>query len=145
MITESSRYYGAVLASLVDQLDGELRIRRAFPNAAGFYVVNGQVPVYVKFSTSRRGPWRFTFQVDHCRSCNQLRDTFGRCVVVLICGGDGMVALDLNDLENVLGADLGQQTAVSVRRKRNHMYSVSGPDGELDWKVSRSSLATVFR
>lgn len=145
MIGESSRYYGAVLAYLVDQLDGVLSIQRAFPDAAGFYVVNEKMPIYVKYSTSRRGPWTFNFQPDHLRRCSKLLDIFGQCIVAFVCGGDGIVALDMTELGSVISTDLGQQNAVSIRRKLNHMYSIKGSCGELDRKLSRSSLAIALR
>lgn len=144
MISESSRYYGAVLAYLADQLDGVLRVQRAFGDAAGFYIVNERVPIYVKYATSRRGPWTFTFHPDHLHRCSELFSSHMRCVVVFVCGGDGIVAVNWPDMGKVLSSDPDQQATVSIRRKLNHMYSVKGSSGELDRKLSRSSLAASF-
>jgi hypothetical protein len=145
MISESSRYYGAVLAHLIDELEESFRIQRAYQDCSGFYVINELVPIYVKYATRRHGPWTFSFQRDHQERHKNLFENYGHCVVAFVCGGDGIVALDYEELRSILNDNFEQQKAVSIRRKLNHMYGIKGRDGELERKVSRKSLTTLLQ
>jgi hypothetical protein len=145
MISEASRYYGAVLAYMIDELEGSTQIQRAYPNCPGFYVLNELVPIYIKYATRRHGPWTFSFQKDHQERHKNLFENYGHSVIAFVCGGDGIVALDYEELRNVLNDNFEQQKAISIRRKLNHMYGIKGRDGELERKISRKSLAILLQ
>lgn len=145
MISQSSKYYGAVFAYLLDEIEGSLKIQRVYLDRSGFYVVNDIVPIYIKYDTSRKGPWIFTFQRDHQELYISLFKEFGQGVIAFVCGGDGIVALDHEELQAVLNHKVEQQKSVSIRRKLNHMYGIKGRDGELERKISRKSLLNILQ
>lgn len=144
MISEASRYYGSVLVHLVDGLEGNIGIRRAFSDCPGFYIVNEKVPIYVKYATRRHGPWTFNFQKEHRARYKQLFEIYGRSVVTFVCGRDGIVALEYEELTKILGKDFEQQGSVSIYRKLNHMYRIRGRESELSRKIARNSLLNAL-
>lgn len=105
----------------------------------GYYLVGGKIPVYLKHSTKRKGPWSFNFFRSHQETQAELYSQYGECVTCLICGRDGIVGLSMADLRQVLDGEFEQQECVSVYRKLNRMYQVKGRDGVLDCKLSRKS------
>jgi hypothetical protein len=140
MLPDYARYYGSALVYIVDQYAKALSIERLSVGIQGFYLLNGRAPLYIKFSRGRKGPWSFNFQVDHQIQYRQLVGTYSDCITALVCGKDGIVALNDAQLRQVLGDRCSEQQGVTVRRKLNHMYSVSGSNGELSQKISKDSL-----
>lgn len=140
MISDASRYYGAVLHQILDDIDGPATIRRAFGDCAGFYVINEQTPLFIKYTTKRHGPWTFNFQHDHQLRQQLLYERLGECIMVFVCGRDGIAALSHDDLRKVLDEKFEQQEAITIRRKHNEMYQIHGRNGRLDFKVARNSL-----
>lgn len=145
MISQSSKYYGAVFSYLLDEIEDSIKIQRVCLDRSGFYVVNEMIPIYVKYDTSRKGPWTFTFRQDHQERYISLVKKFGQGVVAFVCGGDGIVALEYEELQTVLNHNVEQQKSVSIRRKLNQMYGIKGSDGELDRKISRKSLIEILQ
>lgn len=140
MLPDYGRYYGSVLTHIVDQYGAAVSIERLAVGVQGFYLLNGRTPLYVKFSRSRKGPWGFNFRRDHQTEYQRLVEKFGDCITALVCGKDGIVALNDVQMRQILDRNFDEQESVSVRRKLNHMYSVRGANGELSQKVSRDSL-----
>ena len=144
MISVASRYYGVVLHHLLDTVDGPARIRRAFPDCAGFYILDEATPLFIKYTTKRLGPWTFNFHHDHQLRQQLLFERLGECIMVFVCGRDGIAALRHKDLRMVLDDHFEEQETVTVRRRHNTMYQIRGRDGQLDFKVSRNSLTDII-
>ena len=142
MIPDYNRYYGCVFVQLLEQRP-KLVVEKMSVDVQGFYLLERSLPLYVKFSRSRRGPWGFNFQAEHQFRCDELAKQFGTVVTALVCGADGIVALDHQQLREVLDSHFDDQEGVTVRRKLGQMYSVTGKDGKLARKISRDSLAVV--
>ena len=140
MLPDYGRYYGSALTHIIDQCDAPISIQKLAVGFQGFYLIEGRVPVYIKFSRSRRGPWSFNFHKDHQLQYGKLVESYGDCITALVCGKDGIVALNDAQMRQILDEKLDEQESVSVKRKLNHMYSVSGANGELSQKVARDSL-----
>jgi hypothetical protein len=140
MLPDYGRYYGSALTHIVDQYGKAVSIEKLSVGVQGFYLLNGKSPLYIKFSRSRKGPWSFNFRRDHQTRYRQLVETYGDCITALVCGKDGIVALNDVQMRQILDDHLDEQESVSVRRKLNHMYSVNGSNGELSQKISRDSL-----
>lgn len=142
MIPDYSRYYGCVFTELVE---GRLRlnIERLSVGIQGVYLLEKSLPLYVKFSRTRRGPWAFTFQSDHQMCLDALKKQFGQYIAAFVCGSDGIVALDDRQLREILDDTFENQEGVTIRRKLRRMYSVSGTNGQLARKVGRDSLISL--
>jgi hypothetical protein len=144
MLPDYGRYYGSALTHIVDQIGKAILIEKVSMSPQGFYLLNKRAPLYIKFSRSRKGPWSFNFRRDHQIQYRQLVEAYGDCVTALVCGKDGIVALNDAQIRQILDDHLDEQEIVSVRRKLNHMYSVNGSNGELSQKVSRDSLMSLL-
>ncbi|MEP3225648.1 MAG: hypothetical protein ABJO01_06710 [Parasphingorhabdus sp.] len=144
MIRDSDRYYGVVLNKIVDHFAGPTSIEKIPGRVPGFYLLRDNLPIYVKYSTSRRGPWSFTFHRSHQLAQQKMAAQYGECIVALVCGQDGVAAMDHSSFRMVLDNDFDEQEAVLVRRKLKQMYRVSGKDGVLESKVARNSLTKLM-
>ncbi len=144
MIPDHGRYHGCVFALLIDDSRSSVCLAKLPSNGQGFYLVDGKIPMCIKFSRNRKGPWTFNFMREHRANLERLRNEYGRCVIALVCGADGIVALDNMQLSEVLQEEPGEQNAVIVRRKLRHMYSVSGASGKLPRKIARDSLVLAL-
>ncbi|MBX5045857.1 hypothetical protein [Rhizobium lentis] len=111
----------------------------------GFYLLNGNLPLYIKYSRSRKGPRVFNFHREHQECIRMLAERYAECLVAFVCDSDGIPAVNYGQLSNVLDDKFHEQEAVSIRRKLNEMYSISGKDGVLSSKISRDSLAILTR
>jgi hypothetical protein len=140
MLPDYGRYYGSALTHIVDQYGKAISIEKLLVGVQGFYLLNGRSPLYIKFSRSRKGPWSFNFHRDHQVRYRHLVKSYGDCITALVCGKDGIVALNDVQMREILDDNFDGQESVSVRRKLNHMYSVNGSNGELSQKISRDSL-----
>ena len=145
MISDSSRYYGCVLHQLIEQHGQQVTIQRLNGDILGFYLINGELPFYIKYATNRTGPWSFNFQLPHQERQKELFDMYGECVTVFVCGRDGIAALPYAELQKIIDADSELQESVSIRRRHNKMYQINGRNGALDRKVSRSSFWEILQ
>lgn len=144
MISDTSRYYGCVFHQMMERFEGGVHVRAVQSDVAGFYVVNWKLPVYVKYSTARKGPWSFSFQSAHQDMQAGLVGEYGECVTVLVCGRDGIVAVPYVDMIGVIGCCSSAQVGVTVYRRHNQMYQVKGRDGVLERRVSKNSLGEIL-
>lgn len=144
MITEADRYYGCVLAQILSGHLKPIEIRRAYSDIQGVYLLDERLPIYVKISKDRFSPWNFNFQNKQQRLYQLLVDNFGDCISVFVCGNDGIVALNHDQLRHILDDNFEEQEQVSIKRKRREMYSIKGRDGELKDKIGRNSLNKII-
>jgi hypothetical protein len=140
MLPDYGRYYGSALTHIVDHCLTPLTVSRLNLGVQGYYLLNGRLPLYLKFSRNRKGPWTFTFHRDHQVQYQKVVSEYGDCVLALICGRDGIVALSFAQVREVLDDQFEGQEGISVRRKLKHMYSIGGTNGKLAGKVARDSL-----
>ena len=144
MIADSARYLGCVLSCVVDNSDGPVIIQRIYDGVAGFYMLNDKVPMFIKYTTKRHSPWSFTFTRSHQVQQQTYRDQFGECLMVFVCGQDGIVALSHDNFRNVLNENFESQESVIIKRRHAKMYQISGRDGKLGHKVGRNSLTEIL-
>lgn len=127
MIDKQEFYWGAAVVRLLEHP----RFSAIRKHEYG-YLVNSSVFVFLKYSTKARSPWGFSFTNDELPRLVSLASQYERIVLGLICGGDGICAVDWKRLSPLLGDKPGW---ISVRRNFNERYGVSGPAGGLDRKV----------
>ena len=140
MISDAARYHGAFLALLVDKLEGPVLIEKLRGVGSGHYLINQRIPVSVKMSSKRRGPWTFNFMRPHQVAHEKLFKEYGELFVCLVCGRDGIAGLSMQEMRTVLDDNFEEQESISVRRRLKTMYQVVGRDGELQGRVSRHAI-----
>lgn len=136
-IRKMEYYEGAALYRLIRSL-GEVRIRVD----EGAVVLDGKIRVYLKYCTRTRSPWSFTFSAAERRAFDSHAATIP-VLIGLICGSDGVAALEYGDYLAVAGSGTSQIAISCVRRYDKH-YTVSGPICELDKKVAPSAWNKVL-
>ena len=109
---------------------------------APFFLLNGNVLVYLKYSARGRSPWGFTFMPDE-QALLQTKASKSRVVIGLICGADGVAALSYDAYFSVAPP---RKSAVHVACYRQHggYYEVNGPDGSLNRKVAPSDWRRIL-
>jgi hypothetical protein len=103
MLDEYEFYQGVVLRQLSVEADYSISfrpfVREGRINA---FVVNGRVGVYMKHSSKRMSPWRFSFNIDQAADLLDLEQKFSDSFVVFVCETDGLVTLSLADLHTIV-------------------------------------------
>jgi hypothetical protein len=135
MINEFETYHGLVFSRLVHGRSKRFSIE-PFPtpdNAS--YIVDEKIGIYVKYSSKRMSPWRFSFHKRHQDELLSMRNKLSKVFLLLVCRTDGIVALDQDEIDQILDEIHGPVEWIRVARPPRGMYSVTGSDGKLKLKV----------
>jgi hypothetical protein len=130
-IKKQEFYEGAALHQLVR--GGRITSLKYEPP---LFTINDGLLVCLKYRTTGRSPWGFTFTADEQRLL-RARAKGSRLVIGLICGSDGIAAISYEDFQAIAGR---KKSAIHIacHRKHGKHYGVFGPDGELDRKIAPS-------
>ncbi len=145
MISDTARYHGSFFVLLFESIEEPVTIERIADLGTGYYLLAGRIPIYLKLSTKRKGPWMFNFCCSHQEAMQKLFLAYGDCFTCLICGRDGVVGLNLDELRKMWDSTVEEQQCISVRRRLKTMYQVKGRNGILEYKVSRRSTFDKLR
>ena len=144
MLDEYEYYQGAVLRKLVVEGDYSTSIRPFVREGRiTAFVVNGRVGVYIKHSSKRMSPWRFTFTIEQASDLLDLEQKYPDSFAVFVCGSDGIVTLSFHDLHNIVSFQESENAWVSLARPPRAQYELAGNKGELGNKVSRG-IGVIF-
>lgn len=140
MIREFEFYHGLVFARILHGTKRPVSIRsfQAVSNAS--YIVNDAIGIYIKYSSKRMTPWRFTFRAEHQQEIDLMKANFKKVFLVLVCSDDGVVCLNSSELQQLLDNQHKPIEWISATRHKREMYSVKGSDGELDFKIGQSDF-----
>jgi hypothetical protein len=138
MLDEYEFYQGVVLRQLAVENSYSMSFR---PFVRGgrinAFVVNGRIGVYVKHSSKRMSPWRFSFNIDQAADLLDLEQKFPDSFAVFVCGDDGLVTLSFADLHTIVSFQESENAWVSASRPPRTQYELAGNRGELKYKVAR--------
>lgn len=129
-------YEGAALHQLIKGADVS-----SVQYVAPFWVLNGKIRVYLKYSTAVRSPWGFTFGPDEqwlLHACAQQNPLF----IGLICGSDGIAAVPFESYVTIAAISDSALRIACTRLHREH-FEVSGPLGALARKIAPSDWKRV--
>ena len=140
MISDTARYHGSFFALLFDVANRATEVTKLSDYGMGYYLLDGCVPIYLKHSTRRNGPWTFNFFRSHQEAQKALFETYGECFTCMVCGRDGVAGLSMYEFRQVLDRNFEEQECVSVRRRLKSMYQIKGRDGELERRVGRRTV-----
>lgn len=140
MISSTARAHGAFFVLLFEEMKKPVSVQKIPEEGVGFYLLDGNIPVYLKLSTKRKGPWYFNFFHSHQLAQQRLFEQYGECFTCLVCGQDGIVGLSMSEFREALDANFEEQECVAVRRKLKTMYEIRGRDGGLSRRISRRAV-----
>ena len=58
------------------------------------YVINENKGIYIKYSSKRLSPWRFSFQKRHHEMISEMKRKLEEMFVILVCNDDGVGCAD---------------------------------------------------
>jgi len=137
-VREYERYHGIVLTRIVSDAGRSIAIAHHSSNDKASYVLDGRLGLYIKYSSKRLSPWRFSFLKTHQEEIEILKNTYSEVCVSLVCGIDGVAVLSHQQLKEVLDEEFDSIESISVKRRRSGMYDVRGSNGKLRFKVAQS-------
>lgn len=134
-LTTADLYYGAVLNRIA-----------AFPvltevhqvGRNGYYEINGEQRLLVKYSVASGPTWRFSFNVDEMGllASGGGYDTW----LTLVCGTAGICLLSLDQLLEVIDLDSAEPQRVSVSVAPGHSMKVVGTLGPAQYRVRKNAF-----
>lgn len=138
MLDDYEFYQGVVLRQLSIESETSTSFRPFLREGRiNAFVVNGRVGVYMKHSSKRMSPWRFSFNIDQASDLLDLEQKYPDSFVVFVCGTDGLVTLSFADLHTIVSFQESENAWVSIARPPRAQYEVAGNRGELKYKVIR--------
>ncbi len=135
MIDKQEFYYGVALLRIIN-CDFFDEIKK---DKYGFLIRKNRY-VFIKYSTKSQTPWRFHFTESEIVYIKKMR-TQHKVFIALVCGGDGICALDWVTASNLMGNDTGW---ISAARKHGHQYSVAGSDKKMKAKISLKEWPNII-
>jgi hypothetical protein len=146
MIKAFEFYHGLVFARLLHETQRPIAVRlyKSVSNAS--YVVDDGIGIYIKYSTKRMTPWRFTFKKEHQDEIDLLKSEFKNVFLLLVCSDDGIVCISYPELKQILDNQHDPIEWISATRRKREMYAVKGSNGELDFKIGQNDFPEkIFR
>ena len=136
MIDKEEFYRGAALSLLLE----DFRCKSVRRLGKGGYVVHDTF-FQVRFTTKARSPWGFAITEADIDRFKNAQQEAASSLLVLVCGGDGICVLTLQEVTKLLGNNAGW---ISARRKHNTQYEVRGTSDRLDYKVPRNRWPAII-
>ncbi|KAF0212426.1 MAG: hypothetical protein FD178_3176 [Ignavibacteria bacterium] len=140
MIKEFEFYHGVVFTKLIHGSESYLSIKPYPTEGNASYIINENTGIYIKHSARRMSPWQFSFHKDHQNEILQMKSNLEHVFLVLVCGEDGIVTLNYNELKILLDDIHGEMEWIRAARSRNQEYTVNGSDGGLVRKIGKSDF-----
>lgn len=140
MINKFEFYHGSVLTELLHGSKKPVSIKLYPTKSNASYTLNNKIGMYIKHSTKRLSPWRFSFAKEHQDEILEMKNSLGEVFLVLVCGTDGVVAISFNELKMVLNEIHEPVEWISASRTKNKEYTIKGTDGSLGHKISRKDF-----
>ena len=144
MLKEFEFFHGIVFARMLHSQGRALSVDRYSKEDNAAYSIDNQVGIYIKYSSKRLGPWRFSFQKRHQDLMLEMRNRYGKMFLLLVCNDDGIVVLSFDELKRVLDTKHEEIEWVSVHRSKREMYGVAGSDGKLNFKIGKNEFSKMF-
>ena len=140
MIKEFEFFHGLVFARILHASQRPLTVKPFQSASNASYVVNDDVGIYIKYSSKRMTPWRFTFMKNHQNEIDLMKFQCKRVYLLLVCNDDGIVCLSYSELKQLLDNQHKPIEWISATRHKRQMYTVKGSDGELDFKIGQAEF-----
>jgi hypothetical protein len=140
MIKEFEFYHGAVLSKLIHYSINNVTLGIYPSPSNASYILNGNTGLYIKHSTKRMSPWRFSFQKLHQDEILKMKSELDNVFVILVCGEDGMVTLNFQELKAILDETHEEIEWISASRNPNKEYTIKGSNGGLNHKIGKNDF-----
>ena len=158
-ITTEQKYHGAVFKELIDGLANlenpiYYSITPTNESRSGYVIevipktqFNTQpikLGLFIKHSSKRRTPWRYSFQYAHQMEMDLLKNECDEMFLVLIAGDDGIASINHSILKEILDENYDEVEWVSLSRKPNQSYRIAGTDGRLKSTLAKNTFPNLI-
>ena len=140
MIKEFEFFHGVVFARILHGTRHAVSLKPFQSESNASYVVNEAIGIYIKYSSKRMTPWRFTFLKQHQAEIDSLKSAVKNVFLILVCNDDGVLCLSYSELKQILDSQHGSFEWISATRHKREMYAVKGSDGELNFKIGQNEF-----
>ena len=140
MIREFEFFHGVVFARILHGVQRSVEVSTFPTNSNSSYVLDQAIGIYIKYSSKRMTPWRFTFRQDHQDEINEMRKQLGSVFLILVCNDDGIVCLSYSELKQILDEQHDSLEWVSATRRPREMYAIKGSNGRLEFKIGANEF-----
>ncbi len=140
MIKEFEFFHGLVFARIIHHTQRPLHIQAFQSVSNSSYVLNETIGVYIKYSSKRMTPWRFTFTKEHKDEIDLMKASLRNVFLLLVCNDDGIVCLSYSELKEILDNQRDPIEWISATRHKREMYAVKGSNGELNFKIGQNDF-----
>jgi hypothetical protein len=148
MFDEYELYQGVVLRQIFVNSDMMICVRPFTKEGrVNAFVLNMNVGVFIKHSTKRMSPWRFTFHIDQVADLLDLGMACSNSFISFVCGSDGIATLKLSTLYELVTVQDTENAWVRFERSPREMYGVAGNRDESPKKLARGvgSIITALK
>jgi hypothetical protein len=135
-----AEYHGTMLCRVVHDSTSPVSVRLFATASNASYVINDKIGIFVKYSSNRMSPWGFSFGVSHHEEIERLHAQLPSIFITLICGSDGIACLSYPEFRQVIDMNHVGTESIRVSRKPREMYSVTGTDGKLRFKIGNNDF-----
>jgi hypothetical protein len=98
--------------------------------------------LFIKTSSARRQPWKFSFTDMHQFEMSELKKYTDEVFVLFASGEDGVAGINYLILKEILDEEYEEMEWVVVRRKHNQSYRLSGSNGEFSGPIKKNAFLT---
>lgn len=146
MLKEFEFFHGVVFARIIHGGNIPIAIKTYPTTSNSSYIINDNVGIYIKYSSKRMSPWRFSFSKEHQDEILEMKKKLKEVFIILICNDDGVVCLSFSELKIILDNQHDEMEWISAARSPREEYQVKGSDGQLKFKIANSDFpAKIFK
>jgi len=158
-ISIEQKYHGAVFKELIDglsNLENSIYYSIAPTNESRSGYIMEVIPknepntqpiklgLFIKHSTKRRPPWRYSFHYVHQVEMDLLKSECNEMFLVLVPGDDGIASINYSMLKEILDENYEEVEWVSLSRKPNQSYRIAGSNGKLRTTLAKNTFPNLL-
>lgn len=102
MIKEFEFFHGLVFARILHGMQRPVSLKPFQSVSNASYIVNDKIGIYIKYSSKRMTPWRFTFRKEHQAEMQLMKLHCRNVFLLLVCNDDGIVCLSDSEVKQIL-------------------------------------------
>jgi hypothetical protein len=142
MLKEFDFFHGVVFTRIIHGSEITICIKSYPTPSNSSYIINDNVGIFIKYSSKRMSPWRFSFQKRHQDEILEMKNKLGEVFTILVCNDDGIVCLSFDELKMILDTQHDEGAWISAARGPREEYEVKGSDGKLKFKIANNDFPT---
>lgn len=136
-IQEKDLFHGAAITQIVEH--PSFKALNRVGDKYGYYSINHDTRIFIKYRSNPRSPWAFTFQPGELEV---IKASLDKTVVFLclVCGQYTVCALDGDEIKSAVDVDADGSQWVRVESRERGSMRVRGTKGEINHAIAHNSF-----